>query len=345
MLRMLPVLLIATVSVAACSEALRATDESAPATTDPTPTRTSASADIPPRADVPAPWLGWAYLPWEPGRTFAAPDRSCMPDDHPPEDPVPSDCPFISIAFDPSVPPGSPANPCRPGGKTDPVDAEMERRARIHNGVDCVNGWQYEWTGLYATPIPEREDPSIRDDGVISFIIVDGVQDDPGASPSNASGQRTCIADAQVLVKDGRVHEVQSKGRLVEIVAGEPVSGAEDLPDYDEIYLTHAVHREASGELVSGYRECRWNPRCFLDAWVAVVDGAVLQIFSAGPGSDATVGEPVTGATKSSRFNPQPVHRAADGTLAIGTRHCDPQRATPGEIETTGPVDFDEPRP
>jgi DNA-binding CsgD family transcriptional regulator len=214
-------------------------------------------AELPPRADEPAPWLGDGWLPWEPGHLFAGPDRSCMPVDLGPDEPVPEDCPFIAIPFDPGAPIGTDTNPCDEGtSPAVPHGEEMSRRARLRNGMLCQNGWQYEWTGLLATPEPTPPNPFIQDDGVVTELVVDFVPVEPGAPPPADDGFRTCIADANVLVMDGRVYEVVGKGRLVEITVGEAISGADGLPDYDEVYLSHPVHRDESGTLIFGQREC-----------------------------------------------------------------------------------------
>ena len=199
---------------------------------EPTSIQVSSSPTLPPRMEVPAPWISDAYLPWELGHTFTAPDPEC--------DNQTAHCEAITTEFDPNAPIGSAEYPCDPADAPPvPYGEEMVRRARLRNGVDCANGWQYEWAGLSATPEPTPPDPWIRDDGVLTGLIADCF----GGDPDCVSGPRTCIADGYVLIKDGKVHE-------------EPVSGSEELPDYDEIYLSHAVHRDDSGVLISGYRQC-----------------------------------------------------------------------------------------
>jgi hypothetical protein len=100
--------------------------------------------ELPARKSTPPPWLAAELYPREPGSTINVPDPGCAPNWDQTQ-PIPKGCEVLTVKYDPTAPFGSIANGCELGGTIDPLAAEMQRRARLRNGNDCVNGWQYEW--------------------------------------------------------------------------------------------------------------------------------------------------------------------------------------------------------
>jgi hypothetical protein len=136
----------------------------------------------------------------------------------------------------------------------------MQDRAAARNGSECINGWQYEWTGLtQPATVCDANAPGYYECGGAfppqSWLRPDGV---PSYTINGVSTM--CINDASVYVKDGRVAMIESKGSEVEIELGEPIIGAEDFPDYDEILVGMPVNRNESGELLAHHGECTIFP-------------------------------------------------------------------------------------